>query len=136
MNMSERGPRLGWTLGSVGGILWIGLLGGVLIHKGDAIGGWGGIGIFAIGLVYVFAAAPWRHPDTKFWKIYLGLLVILYGAAAFLIWRWLPFEPDANWMQRLPLLSCVLPLLVPLFTLGNKTWDQIQRRGDNAECNK
>ncbi len=133
MNSNERGGRMGWTFGSLGGIAWIAALGGVLMHKGDTFGGAISLCIFTIGLVYILAALPWRCPNTPFWKIYLGLLVVIYGAGVFILWRFLPYEPNVNATQMLPLLGGVLPLLTPLFIFGKKTWAEMQRKNNESQ---
>ena len=124
---SQRGPRLGWTLGGLGALVWLPILGCVMLAQGNKPGFLASLACLAVGLVYVVTLAPWRYPHTAFWKIYLGLAVILATSAVLLLRLWHPHELDDS-RDALSLLPLVV-LLIPLFTLGKKTWSQLHGEG-------
>jgi hypothetical protein len=111
--------RLAWSVLSVGSISWMLVPAGILFAGGGFIGGVCCLGIFAAGVAYTRAAAPWKHPETPFWKIYAGLLVFILGGAAAIIVLWFPSRLDGLGPVS-PL--CVLPLLLPLILGGGRRW--------------
>lgn len=125
MKNNELGAKLGWIGGGLGGILWIAILGLVFINNGDLWTGSVCMIFFLIGLFYIWRAAPWKHPDTALWKIYAGLLLIIYAAGGYILCRWLPQEPQLSWLDLLPFVSCLIPTLIPVFILNNKTWNSL-----------
>ncbi len=123
----ERGPRLGWTLGGLGGLLWIPILGVVRLVLGDVIGLVLCLLVFGAGVAYLVLLAPWKHPDTPFWKLYSGLVVIMLVAAAVLLYRWVPdLQPSVGHVRYA---FVVLPLFVPAFIHGSKSWRDIHGHG-------
>ncbi len=118
--MSERGPRAGWTYGGLGSLLWILILGAVLAVRGHAGKALLCFGLFAAGAAYLAVFAPWKYRHTPLWKPYLGFVLFLCAACAaifFVVRDVLPGEePLSPWTLLL------LPLCLPLFGFGRKTW--------------
>jgi len=119
--MSERGPRAGWTFGGLGSLLWILILGAVLAaqhHIGESLVCFV---LFGAGAAYLSLFAPWKRPDTPLWKPYLGFVILLSaacGAVFFAVHDVVPGEGQLSpWMLLL-----LLPLSLPIFGFGNKTW--------------
>lgn len=128
---NQRGPRLGWTLGGLGGFLWIPLLGVVRAVQGDVVGLVVCLLLFGLGVAYLVVLAPWKHPDTPFWKLYSGLVVIMLAAAAVLLYRWVPdLEPSIGQVRYG---FVILPLFLPAFIHGRKTWRDIHNPDDQSE---
>jgi len=115
----DRGRRWGWSLGWFGSFLWIFALSGVwFVHGRTDLGGQG----LAVGLLALYAIrhfAPWRHPDTKYWRLLLPLYGLL-GLAMLVVAQ----DPEAH----LPALSLVPALcsglLVPMLILGRRSWNE------------
>jgi len=121
--MEHRGARTGWILGGVGALVWIPVLAGVLLAKGNTMGGALGLGLFVIGIFYLIVFAPWRHGGMPFRRLYLGLVLIILVAAVALLAFW---EGGRYLdMRKAYYLVYFLPLLIPVFTFGKKTWTDL-----------
>ena len=123
--MSERGPRLGWTLGGLGGLLWLVILAVVLLVQGNYPGALTSAAFFVAGVLYLVIFAPWKHENTPFWRIYLGFVLFVIGAAAILLVLWYPGEIKS--LRRFHLLFCLIPLFIPVFIMGRKTWSDVHK---------
>lgn len=124
--MEQRGPKLGWTLGGLGGLIWMALLAVIFLADGMVKAGLLGAGFFLAGCIYLIVFAPWRHPETPLWRIYLGLIGILILAALVLLYSWIQHTGENvafSWF----FLPGLLPLLFPVFTFGRKTWQDLHR---------
>lgn len=126
-NMNDKGARLGWTLGGLGGLLWMVVLGILLLTKGNLAAGLSTLGFFLAGIVYLVVFAPWKHPRTQLRWIYLGLIAIVIGAAGVLLRLWHPaaWGTTIRWHS----VSWVLPLFLPVFIFGRKTWPDLHAPG-------
>jgi len=124
--MEQKGPKIGWTFGGLGGILWIILLSIVMFFKGNYSGAVIAAAFFLAGIVYIVAFAPWKYPHSPFWKIYGGLLAIIIVAAAAIIYFWYPQEFRS--MSNMRMLFMLFPLFLPVFILGRKTWTDIHQK--------
>lgn len=126
--MGERGPRAGWTWGGLGSLLWILILGAVLAVRGHHLRAGLCLGLFAAGAAYLHHFAPWKHRDTPVWKPYLGFVLLLCAASAavFLaVHDVIPGEEQLSpWM-----LLFLIPLSLPIFGFGRRTWDDMHGRG-------
>lgn len=111
------GPsRLAWSVGAGGSLCWMALPAGILLTGGRFLEALVCLAILAGGLFYVYAAAPWKHPGTPFWKIYLGLLGFVIGGGALIIALWFADSASKLGLRYLP---CLLPLLLPAFLGGS-----------------
>ncbi len=115
----REGERWGWILGWSGAFLWLLLLGGFWFFKDEWIAGISAwiLVVLAEGAVFFFA--PWRHPQTRYWKVLLPLYGV-FGAGLMLAIRF--SEPGAVALEGWSYLW-VLPMLLPFFIVGSKTWD-------------
>jgi len=119
--MSTKGQKAGWTLGGLGAIIWIPLLSVIFLFKGNYAGAILGAGFFILGVLYLIYFAPWKHPKTQFWKIYLGLLTIIILAAVVFLYLWYP-KSEFSGTFNIFSIFWIFPLFLPIFLLGNKTW--------------
>jgi hypothetical protein len=124
--MEERGPRLGWTLGGLGALLWMVILAAVMFAQGNYTGAAVGLAFFLAGVLYIILFAPWKYPEAPFWRIYGGLLLIIILAAVAVLYFWYP--EDFKSMQNLRTLFMLFPLFLPIFILGKKTWSGMHRK--------
>lgn len=121
--MSQRGPRLGWILGGIGGLLWIPILSAVLWHQGRTAAGIAGLAFFFWGILYIFRRAPWIRADIPFRRLYAGLLGIMLAAAVVMLFFW---RPPGLWpWNKAYYLVYIFPLLIPFFTMGSRTWSDL-----------
>jgi len=126
--MSDRGPKYGWILGGFGSILWMLILAFVLLHQGNIAAFASCILFFAGGAAYLFLFAPWKFPRTPFWRIYLGFVLILVFAALALVHLWYPEAREEVGSYRI--LYVLVPLLIPVFIVGRRTWDGMHQPPD------
>ena len=123
----ERGPRWGWVGGMLGGTCWMLLASGGFFLAGDLPGGALAVLYYAIVTFMIFVLAPWRHPSIPVWVPYLAVIGASIVAAALMLWRYLAvIEPGEE--VPLNLVFIVFPLMVPVFTFGNRRWNDIHRK--------
>jgi len=83
----RRGEKLGWTLGLLGGTAWMFILAAYAFFAGD----WR-IGALALGaglcvVEFVIQLAPWKHPGTQYWKLFLPpVAVMILAAGVLMVW--------------------------------------------------
>lgn len=116
---NRRGEKLGWTLGLLGGTVWMficaayGLFGGNWRFGAIALGG----GFCVVGLV--IQLAPWRHPTTQLWKLFLPPMAVMILTAGVLIIWWGHGLSPLDWA---PGLLCIFfPLLIP--DIRERRWE-------------
>jgi len=116
----QSGPRIGWTLGGLGSLIWIPAMAVLLWHYHMTTAAMINLFILTLGLAYLWFNAPWKRPDTTLRVLYLGMAGLLIAAAvntaaALLMttsWDW-----QQTWW-----LAFLLIFLFPAGTFGNKTW--------------
>ncbi|MFH1147909.1 MAG: hypothetical protein V1736_09420 [Pseudomonadota bacterium] len=69
----------------MGSSLWLFLLAILQLFKGKSAEDALGIGLFVISISLIFHLAPWRHPETKYWKLMLPILSVLVVSAALFV---------------------------------------------------
>jgi hypothetical protein len=118
---SRSGEKWGWIAGWVGSILWIGILSVVWLFQGKTLPGLAGIALFLLTLAFIVYGAPWRHPKTRYWKLILPLFLCLAASVVLAVKAFTlsPGEHYGPWYSWLWLLV----VLLPLFQMGNKTWE-------------
>jgi hypothetical protein len=117
--VSRLGEMLGWTLGWIGGFLWVAALALVLLLHGRVGEGAIGLSISIAAVVAIVTLAPWRHPTTPAWKLMLPLYLVEGIAVAWAVGCWhgsSGLEPSWWW------LASAVPLLMPLATAGGRRW--------------
>jgi len=117
--MNRKGEKIGWIGGWFGGFVWLGLLSVVWIFQNKISNGIIGIMVFIVAILAIIVAAPWKHPNTKYWKLMLPiyllffisifLCIYLYGGLDSIGLKWTSFF----W---------IVPCLIPLVTSGNRKW--------------
>ncbi len=81
----RRGERWGWIGGWSGGFLWLLLLGGFWLFRGEWIAGASALALVVLAEGFIFFFTPWRHPSTAYWKLLLpryGVFGSALGLAA------------------------------------------------------
>jgi len=123
---SRRGEKLGWTLGWLGGFIWVAILAVMLAFQSRwpaAIAGW----VIAVAAVAVILlASPWRCPQTPYWKLMLPVYALFFGAMlwAVLVASNLYELGIVNWWS----LFLFLPLLLPLWVNGRRRWSDAENQ--------
>jgi len=125
--MNRKGEKIGWTFGWLGGFIWIGLLSVVWLFQDRILNGMIAMVLFAAAVAAILVSAPWRHPHTKYWKLMLPMYLMLFASVALYV----------NLSGGLKIIGMswtsffwAIPCLIPLFTLGNRTWNQMASKKD------
>ncbi len=115
----RRSEKIGWIGGWLGGFLWLCLLAVLWLVQGRITGGLLALGMFAVAVVTVVALAPWKHPETRYWKLMLPIYTVL--AASVGLCAWIGLEVDKlglSWWS----LMLLMPLFAPFATVGKRRW--------------
>ncbi len=117
--VERKGEMIGWTWGWIGGFLWVAIVGLIFLAQGKIAAGCTGLLVFVAAIWATRRLAPWRHPTIPYWRLYLGLYVLLLLTIPWAIWAFggLGNEQLNGWM-----LLWLLPILTPIFINGRKTW--------------
>ena len=118
--MNRKGEIIGWIGGWLGGFIWLGLLSVILLFQNRMRDGLIGIVIFAAAIITIIATAPWKHPNTKYWKLMLPLYLLFFISIALYIRLYCGLE---NTGLKWTIFLFVIPCLVPFATIGNRTWN-------------
>ena len=126
----ERGRRWGWILGFMGASLWILLASIMLFIKPDLAGASLSLGLYFIILFFIFNWTPWKRPDTAFWKMYLVNVVFILSMLPYFAWR---FDLSLDDLRSSGLsLVVLIPILIPIFILGRKSWNELVKSKDQG----
>jgi hypothetical protein len=118
--MRERkGEKIGWIAGWTGGFIWLALLSAVWLAQGKMRLATAGTGLVAIAMLFIISLAPWKHPETKYWKLMLPIYGIFLISVVGIVW--LIGGPARIGLSGWSLLAC-LPLFLPFLTAGGRTW--------------
>ena len=117
---NRRGEKLGWTLGWLGGFLWVAILAVILLVREKWIKGILGLILFCIAAFLIGAFAPWRYPATRYWRLMAPLYAALFVSAAWAVWAYGGVKEVGmnSWSG-----FWFLPLLTPLGTVGRMRWE-------------
>ncbi len=120
MAETRRGEKIGWTAGWLGGFAWVAILAAVFLFRHRPLQGAAGLGLAVLALFAVLRFAPWRHPDTPYWKLMLPVYAVLFLAVAWAVWAFGGWGAiGLEWWN----LSGFLPLLMPLGAVGRRSWN-------------
>ncbi len=116
------GEKIGWIAGWLGGFLWVLILAVMFLFQGKGREGIIGLALVALGVFYTFSCAPWKYPQTLYWRLMIRLYAVFLTAIAWAIWSFGGWQGSGlnGWFLLL-----LLPVLAPLFTIGRRTWEQI-----------
>jgi len=118
--MNRRYEKIGWIGGWLGGFLWLALLSGVWIVQNRTSHGAAGILLFTLALVLILAFAPWKYPNTKYWKLMLPICVLFFISIGWCIYLY----GGLRGMGLSPMsLFWVVLWLIPFVTNGHRRWN-------------
>lgn len=122
--MNRSGEKIGWIGGWLGGFIWVALLAIIFLVQGELAKGILGLVLTCAAVALILAAAPWRYPNTPYWKLMSPIYLVFFGSIAWAFWSFSGAEEiGLNGWNSL----CILPLLIPLGTMGQRRWN---------DCNK
>ncbi|MCP4358219.1 MAG: hypothetical protein GY796_09420 [Chloroflexi bacterium] len=118
--MNRKGEQIGWIGGWLGGFLWLGLLSVVWLFQGKIGDGILGVVLFVAAIITIIMTAPWKHPNTKYWKLMLPIYLLFIASIALCIHLYDGLGSlGLNWMA----FFWVIPCFIPFVTAGNRTWN-------------
>jgi len=130
---TRRGEALGWLIGWLGSLAWLVALAWLLTARGAWLMGAAGGALFVLGLTLTWRLAPWRHPETPYWRLLLPLYLPLGVGVTWAI------AASGGWassgLSGWEALWCV-PLLSPLFTIGARRWQDGERPRPSEQANE
>jgi len=127
--MNRKGERIGWIGGWLGGFIWVGLLSAVWIFQNRSSNGILGIALFIIAIILIIALAPWRHPNTKYWKLMLPIYLLFLISIAVVIYLYAGLRNGGlSWIS----FSWLIPSLIPFVIIGNRKWNSNAYRDRDA----
>ena len=117
---NRNSEKIGWIGGWLGSFSWVLLLSAGFLVQGRITIGLYGMLICLAAVLLMLAASPWRNPLTPYWKLLIPLYVTFGASIAWAFWGY--GEKGVSGLNPWSTLM-ILPLLTPLFVLGNRKWD-------------
>ena len=118
-NIKRTGEKVGWTVGWLGGFIWLLALSVLWFFLGKTTEGILAIVLFFLGAGMIIYFSPWRHPSTQYWKLMLPIYLIFFVSIGLVIWSFgSPEKYGLKWWSY----TWVLPCFVPLMTVGYRRW--------------
>ncbi|MDQ1237876.1 MAG: hypothetical protein QG577_60 [Thermodesulfobacteriota bacterium] len=118
------GEKIGWTAGWSGGFIWVIVLSVIFLIQNKLTQGLLGFLLAGLAAISIVSLAPWRHPATPYWKLMVPTYMFFFGAILWAIWAYGGVSDSGlSWWT----LVFLLPLLIPLGTMGKKTWNDLNR---------
>lgn len=117
---ARRGEQLGWTLGWLGGFVWVLVVAILQWLEGRTLHALAGLAIAAVAVTAIVGLAPWRHPQATYRSLLLPIYVVFFGAVAWAVWAL--GGPRAMGINGWWSAFLLWPLLLPLMLTGNRRW--------------
>lgn len=113
--------KLGWIVGWSGGFIWVVILSIVFIARGQLISA--GVGFLLAGgaISVIVLTSPWRNPQTTYRKLMVPIYLVLFISLVWAMWAW--GGPEKMGFTSWWSLSVLIPVLIPLWTVGNRRWE-------------
>lgn len=129
---NRRGEKIGWTGGWLGGFIWVAILSVVFLVQGQILKGLVGIALTLLAVVTIVSLAPWRFPQTPYWKLMVGPYAMFFLSIVWGVWSYGGLSAlGLSWWN----LFLLLPLLFPLGSQSKRTWADGETHPDNSEMN-
>ena len=79
-----------------------------------------GLALFAVAILLILFLAPWKHPETKYWKLMLPIYAIFVISACLSVWFMGGLgSTGLNWWTAV----YMTPILIPFVTVGPRRWN-------------
>lgn len=127
----RKGEKVGWIIGWLGGFLWLCLLSILWLVQGKTTTGMVGLGFFVVAILTILALTPWKHPETRYWKLMLPIYAVVAASLGLFIWC-------GGGLDELGLSGWSLPwlmvLLIPFATVGTRCWKDGDASGEDPSA--
>ena len=123
-NNARMGEKIGWIGGWIGGFMWVFIIAIVLLFKKQNTEAITGFLLSILAFTFIFMFAPWKYPETQYWKLMLPLLLMFVPSLAWVIWSFGTDEEEFNLWTFLWL----IPLILPLLNHGKRKWSDLEKQ--------
>jgi phosphatidylserine synthase len=128
--MKRRGEKFGWIGGWFGSFIWLGILSAIWLFQNKISEAMTGLAVFIVAIIVISMTAPWKHPNTKYWKLMLPIYSLLFCSIALSIYLYGGLEIiGLKWTS----IFWVIPGLIPLVTAGNRTWNSSENEDSSPD---
>ena len=117
---SRNGEKTGWIGGWSGSFVWLLILAILLYFKGQTVAGLVGVALLAVAAFCIYRFAPWKNPATPYWKLLLPIYGVLIVSLTFVFTVGLDLGYGFRWQW----VFWLMPMMIPFFTMGRRTWEQ------------
>ena len=115
----RRGEKFGWFGGFLGGFPAALIMSVIMLFRGKILAGSIGLLLCVIASGAAWYFAPWRHPRTPYWRLFVPLYVLISGAVGWAVWALGAREAGfSGWAAIFPLAI----VLLPIWTTGRQRW--------------
>ena len=127
--MKRRGEKFGWIGGWFGAFAWLGLVSAIWLFQSKISEGMIGLVVFIIAIIVISMTAPWKHPNTKYWKLMLPIYSLFICSIVLYIYLSGGLEIiGLKWTS----IFLVIPGFIPLVTAGNRTWNSSAKQENSS----
>ncbi len=119
---SRIGEKIGWLGGWIGGFLWVAILSVVFAFKNSMLQALCGGVLFVSAVLLLLFFAPWRFPQTPYWRLLILPYTLLVLSILWAFWAFDAFSYASVWS-----VGWFFPLLIPFGTAGRKRWDDVKK---------
>ncbi|MBZ0111550.1 MAG: hypothetical protein K8J08_03745 [Thermoanaerobaculia bacterium] len=116
----RRSEKRGWNFGWFGSFIWVLILSVVFAVQGRLLAAVLGLTLFGSAGAAIRYFAPWRHPHRTFRQLMVPIYLLILVTFGWGVWAsddLLGFGTQSPWA-----LFILLPILSPLWTVGNRRW--------------
>lgn len=118
--MQRTGEKWGWIGGWSGAFIWVLVVSSIVLAHGKVVEGVIGFGLAGAAALAIVFIAPWRFPDTPYWKLMLPVYALLMTSIAWAIWSY-------DGLQTLGInrwsVFILIPMFLPVAIAGKRTWN-------------
>jgi len=127
---TRKQEKLGWTVGWLGGFVWVLILSVIFLVQGRMPRAVIGLVIGGASIATIFLASPWRHPDTTYRRLMIPIYIGFFVAVAWAVWA--SDDPRTLGIRSWWALFLLLPLLTPVWAAGRRRWNDGETRPGDA----
>jgi hypothetical protein len=113
---NRSGEKWGWIGGFFGATCWILAVAFILLTQGEILQGLIGLVLYVAAVTVSVRCAPWRNPNTRYWKLMLGSLATPLGSMVGGIWCF--GDQTSDLLFLLP----VVTVLIPVWQQRHRRW--------------
>jgi len=123
--MKRKGEKIGWAAGWIGGFIWVIILSMIFLVQGKWLSAGLGLLLVCAAAFVILRCAPWRYPDTPYWKLMLGPYAVFFVSVTWAVWSYGGADMlELNWWNFLWL----LPVLIPFGALSMRKWSDLDEK--------